>query len=73
MSNVPYLVHHIYLCGKVDSSVTDRRERRQSVPPTGVTQTMILEYIAELALFAVQRHVIQKHHIDEQVDVIRGR
>src|SRR5688572_22648575 len=51
-------------------SSDDRSERDEPVEQRGVAQTMVREQRRELTLLAVQRHVIQEHHVDEQVDVV---
>ena len=51
----------------------DRSERDEPVEERGVAEAVVREKGRELALVAVQRHVVQKQHLDEQVDVVRAR
>ena len=54
----------------LDRTVDDRREGGQQVDRRGVAEAVLGEEGGEVALLVVQGHVIEKHRINEQVDVV---
>ena len=54
-------------------AANDLLERRQAVLQCRVTQAVIREQTREISLVAVERHVIQDHHVDEEIDIVSGR